>query len=235
MRLLFLLGVSVPLTAAMGGQSIRLRDQSDWWSLCNEKEPALNVDFVKKKFDVNNFKVLGLSLDSSRFDEIASKLGKAKVVERGGASFSRNQICYMSSGNSEPVHLIFEGAEGGIFTFYLFRGGADWNGSSFCVKSDQLSKPVVTGTGLRLGLSRSEVEAILGKPDSAEGDRIAYSREFECEMTQEEFEKSDRACGAPPSKNEARGKLVSFDVTLQIEARFKNGEMNYFFVSTAGS
>jgi hypothetical protein len=225
-----ILGIS--LSAASSSQTLRLEDRSDWWSLNNEKEPGLNVELLEKRFDTNNFKILGLSLEKLDFDKVAAKLGKAAVVQRGDASFSRSQACYVSGLGSDGIHLIFEGGEGGSSTVYIFRGGPDWKGSNLCARSNRVSAALTTGTGLRLGLSRPEVETILGKPDFVAGDRVAYCREFQKKATKEEFEKSRQEYPAHFSDKLAHEKFDFVPVTIQIEARFKNLELNYLFVST---
>jgi len=232
MKWLTMLFISISLCPSASGQTIEMQDHSDWWSLNNEKEPGLTVKLTEKKFDTDNFKILGLSLDTVEFDQVAAKLGKARKIHRGDASNSRDQACYVSVGDSEKVHLIFESGEGSSSTFYLLRGGADWNGSNLCVKSDAVTGDLTTGTGLRLGLSRTQVEDILGKPDSASGDRVAYSREFRRRATKEEFERSRREYPMQLSDKRAHEEFDFIPVTIQIEARFKNLEMNYLYVST---
>jgi hypothetical protein len=225
-----ILGIS--LGALFASQTLRLEDRSDWWSLNNEKEPGLNVELLEKRFDTNNFKILGLSLEKLDFDQVAAKLGKATVVQRGDASYSRSQACYVSGLGSDGIHVIFEAGEGGSSTVYIFRGGPDWRGSDLCVTSNRVSADLTTGTGLRLGLSRPEVETILGKPDFAVGDRVAYCREFQKKATEEEFAKSRQEYPTPLSDKVAHEKFDFVPVTIQIEARFKNLELNYLFVST---
>jgi hypothetical protein len=232
MKSLISLILGISLGALSSSQTLRLEDRSDWWSLNNEKEPGLNVELLEKRFDTNNFKILGLSLEKLDFDQVAAKLGKATVVQRGDASYSRSQACYVSGLGSDGIHLIFEGGEGESSTIYIFRGGPDWKGSDLCVRSNRVSANLTTGTGLRLGLSRPQVETILGKPDFAAGDRVAYCREFQKKVTAKEFERSRQEYPAPLSDKLAHEKFDFVPVTIQIEARFKNLELNYLFVST---
>lgn len=77
-----------------------------------------------------------------------------------------------------------------------------------------------------------QVEAILGKPASAKGDRVAYSREFHRRATQEEFERSRREYPESLSDELAHQKFDQVPVKMQIEATFKNLQMNYLVVST---
>jgi hypothetical protein len=232
MKAVALLLASIALCGDVRGQTIRMNDSSDWWSMYSEKEPGLPVELVHKNFDVKNFRVLGFSLTTLDFAQVAATLGKARIVDRGDASYSRSQVCYLSGQGSEPVHLIFEGGEGGSSSLYLFRGGPDWKGSNLCFKSDRVSPNLSTETGLRLGLSRVQVEAILGKSDAASGGRIAYCREFQRKATRKEFESSVKAYPGHLTDEEAHRQFDFVPVTIQIEARFNNLGLSYLYVST---
>jgi hypothetical protein len=173
-KTLRILVVEILICTNLNAQNFRLEDNSDWWSINREQYSGLPAKSRRNHFDTRNFKIHGLSLDTLDFSAVASIFGKASVVERGDASTGRSQICYVSNDSSEQIHMVFEFGEGQISTFYLFRGGVDWNGRDRCVNSRDVAAHLSTGTGLRLGLSRMQVEAILGRPDSVKGDGIAY-------------------------------------------------------------
>jgi len=177
-----------------------LEDSSDWWSMNNEKEPALPVQPIEKHFDGGHYNILGLSLDMVDSDKITAKLGKVTFVDHGDGANWRRQACYVSVGQSDRVYWVFEFAEGPSSAFDLFRGDANWNGNELCAKSKLVSKTVATTSSLKLGLSRSEVEAILGKPEATSGERIAYCRKFKRTTTRREFEKLRADYGAPSLK-----------------------------------
>jgi hypothetical protein len=83
-----------------------------------------------------------------------------------------------------------------------------------------------------LGLSRAEVEAILGKPDSAGGNRIAYCRDFKRKATREEFERLRHEDPNPTDKR--AHELYDFiEESIQIQADFTDQKLSYFFVSTS--
>jgi|SRR5665213_1737129 len=232
MKTLRIFAACISICTCSYAQTFRLRDNSDWWSISSEHSSGLVVTPISKQIDSRNFKILGLSLDTVDFDTVIAKLGKASIIDRGDASTGRSQICYVSNVGSEQVHLVFELSEGQVSTFYLFSGGADWNGRNRCVKSTKVTADLSTDAGLRLGLSRSQVEAILGKPDSVKGDRIAYLREFQRRATNEEFERSRREYPDSLSDKLAHEKFDQVAISMQIEANFKNLQMNYLVVST---
>jgi hypothetical protein len=220
------------LCGRLYGQSVRLKDSSDWWSTNNEHYSGLRVKTKEKSFDTRNFGVLGLSLDTLDFDKVVIKLGRASVVERGDASTGRSQLCYVSDVGSKKIHLVFELGEGQSSTFYLFRGGADWKGSDRCFKTNKVSMNLSTVTGLRLGLQRAQIEAILGKPDFASGNSIAYSRQFYRKATKEEFERSRREYPETLTDETAHQEFDLVNVTMQLEARFEDSRLYYIYIST---
>jgi hypothetical protein len=232
MKTFRLLTVWILISTNLNAQTFRLEDNSDWWSINREQDTGLPVKPLQKHFDTRNFKIFGLSLDTLDFDAVAAKFGKASVVERGDAATGRSQICYSSNEGSEQIHLVFEFGEGQSSTLYLFRRGADWNGSNHCVNSSDVTARLSTDTGLKLGLSRIRVEAILGKPDSVKGDRIAYWREFNRKTTKEEFERFRREYPETLSDQSAHEQFDQVPVTMQIEAKFKNLHLDYLVVST---
>jgi hypothetical protein len=116
-------------------------DNSDWWSSILGDSKTMHLKVQHRMPPPLNIQILGINLEGSRlgdFQDVITKLGQAEVTSRGDGAESRQQICYVSSGTSEKVHLIFESSE--IFTsFYVFSGGPQWTGSDRCVKSDLIS------------------------------------------------------------------------------------------------
>jgi hypothetical protein len=233
MRTALAIAICLFIGAGLYGQAtVRLEDSSDWWSVNNEHFPDATPGLQDKAFNTNNFRILGLSLDTVGVDSVASRLGSVQIVERGNASYSRSQLCYASKEGTEKIYLIFEFSVGQSAAFYLFRGGANWTGESLCARTSAVNENVSTGTGLKLGLSQSAVIAILGKPDYEMGDRMAYSRRFYRTATKQEFETARREYPEALSDEAAQTQFGTVPVTMQLEARFKNDRLTYLYVST---
>jgi hypothetical protein len=183
-------------------------DDSDSWSLTRDlTEP--NIEPEKRVPSVSNFSILDIRLaDNDDSAHIIAKLGKTTFVIRGDAATGRIQACYVSPGNSSTVHLIFEQGELD-YAFYLFSGGPNWHGSDLCRKSPLISSHLKTGSGLELGQTLSQVEAILGKPTAVWNDRWIYSGEVLVE----------------PALQGKTGD--SYYLDTEIEARFSNGRLTY--------
>src|SRR5271165_727837 len=87
--------LSVLLLLAFPGQSTRLEDKSDWWSLLNEDSSVPGVPPQNKDLDAANFQILGVVL-GNQLEQITAKLGRARSVQRGDGSTGREQVCYVS-------------------------------------------------------------------------------------------------------------------------------------------
>ena len=224
----------LPLLSVLGhAQGKYFHDSSDWWSLIRREEvPAeiVRVTPKDKPIDDASFEIAGVAIGGQQFVELARKLGKADEIQRGDAASGRRQVCYESAKGNPAVHLIFEfgEVEG---TFYLFQGGADWNGSKACAKSTLISKNLMTRSGLRLGIERSRVEAILGPPDAVRADRIFYSREVRRKTTQKEFEEMRKDYPAKLSEQEAHDQFDFVEENCFIELHFRNSRLVYLAVS----
>ncbi len=213
----------------LNAQTVRIKDNSDWWSLLNEKFDVPQLKVGNQDIKTDNFQIAGITLDT-QFNQIVAKLGKAVEVERGDASTGRHQLCYTSADSPGKMHLVFEFGEVESI-FYLFSGGADWKGSGLCAKTKQVSMSSRTASGLRLGLTETQVVAILGKPDMAEPNRLLYSREIEHKTTPEEFQHLRKDYPESLTDQEAHEKFDSYDVQIYIEARFSHSKLSYLAVS----
>lgn len=183
-------------------------DNSDWWSITRDPNGP-NIKPRKRVPSVSNFSILGIRLGGDdESAQIVAKLGKVEFVFRGDAASGRIQACYVSAGSSPAVHLIFEQGEVDD-AFYLFSGGPNWQRSDLCTKSELVSSRLKTGSGLALGETRSQVEAILGKPTAIRANRLMYAGEVLVKPL---------------------GHSDSYRLYTYIEARFTNARLTYLGV-----
>jgi hypothetical protein len=155
-------------------------DDSDWWSMLNPQQrnfhgagkPSTRV------VAATNMKILGLStLGKAPDDWLEQKFGKARQVARGDGGASRAQYCYRSTG-PENIYLISEAGEVEL-GFYLLADPRPWKGQELCIPSPLVTKNLATDSGLRLGLTRAQVKAILGNPVAETVDTFEYLFEIE--------------------------------------------------------
>jgi len=206
--------------------SIRLDDNSDWWSWIKQDLLPEGVKSQGREPADTNFQIAGLTLDSD-FEQIASRFGQASVVGRGDAATGRHQVCYVSySGN---VHLIFEFGEVDS-VIYLFEGGPNWNGSELCAVSRFVTVEMATTSGLRLGMSAKQLKVILGEPNVATPGKVIYYFEFKKKTSPQGLAQL-RKDNPNMSDEEFSKNFEWLDVTAYMEARLVRGRLNYLAIS----
>jgi len=229
LRYVFCACALVLMVPFFGQAQDRLRDDSDWWSVLRRDPSSPVVKPRDVAIPESNFELSGVVLGPKQFEQLATKFGKTEEIERGDASTGRNQVCYRSAAAGEPIHLVFEFGEVDEI-FYLFSGGANWSGSESCAKSKLIDQQLSTKSGLKLGLSRTQVEAILGPADMASGDRIYYSRVTKRKTTPEEFERMRKQYPEKLTDEQAHEEFDYFDLTVYIEVRFERSKLVYLVV-----
>lgn len=229
--------VSLVLVLVLGASaqtkqtSVAIHDNSDWWSITRDGGYAWSgIDDQAISTDKSNFEILGVSFKGGDpVRDLSARLGRTTNVVRGDAATARDQRCYVSARASSPVYLVLEADEVGS-TFYLFLKGADWNGSRYCSASTLINERLGTSSGLRIGITRGQIQAILGKPTTARGDRIAYIRSVRVKSAPAQLKKM-RAEYPQMSEADLQSNYAYYDENTYIEARFKNSRLIYLAIS----
>lgn len=232
--LLLLLGFppSGPATQ-MDNATVRLEDNSDWWSNSRSPEPGEEIKAEERELATSNFHVLGISLGDKMFDRATAKLGKTIIVERGDASTGRRQACYVSPSSEDKVHLIFEQGEVD-YTFYLFADGAAWEGADRCVQSNAISNHLATAAGIHLGQTPAEVVAILGKPTKRREGELLYSFSVRKKTSPEDL-KEARQRNPQMSDKDFEETYGYYNLGAGVVAKFKDSKLTYLAVSRVES
>ncbi|HEX3102992.1 MAG TPA: hypothetical protein VHQ22_00985 [Terriglobales bacterium] len=219
------------LTGQSQKKTVHLEDHSDWWSVLNESFQPPHSKRLDKDLPSENFEVMGVHLDyEPSFKSVESKFGQAVIVERGDGANGRDQICY-SSAQRPDTHLIFEKGELNL-VFYLIAGGKRWNGDNFCAKSAAVTSDVSTTSGLHLGMTRADLEQILGKPDFSANDKLIYFQELKKETSPTEL--AELRTKHPEMSAKDFHETYDFsNLNIYIEARFVGSKLTYLAASKA--
>lgn len=221
------------LPVAAYSQTVRLDDSSDWWSINRDDPGRPSAKASNHELKASNFEIAGITLGRGGSDAITTKLGMATSIERGDASTGRFQLCYYSSGRDGSVHLVFEFGEDESVV-YVFSGGKPWNGEKYCVLSKKPLNAFTTASGLRLGLSRPEVEKILGRPDAESPNSVVYSRQFKQKSTSQECAVLRKDYPENLSDEEAHKRFDYYPVEQYVLARFANSKLIHLAISISG-
>lgn len=223
--------------AASGGQrddnTVRLYDNSDWWSINRATDSGEEIATQERELGWRTLQILGIELGENMFDRAAARLGKATIIERGDASTGRHQVCYVSAATQAKVYLIFEKAEIGS-TFYLFTGGPAWEGADRCAESKAISNRLATTSGVHLGMSPSQLVAILGKPTKRHEGQLVYSFLTRKKTSPEDL-KEARERNPDMDEKDFHANYDYYDLGTGVEARFTNSKLTYLAVSKVES
>lgn len=214
-----------------------IKGSSDWWSILNDNFRAPAQSPENRSFASSNVKIAGESfreadlfdLGGDPFGPITASLGKAGIIQRGEAATGRSQICYTSAAHPGAMYLVFESGESEL-NFYVFDGGAPWKGSDRCTRSPFVSRSLATDSGMRLGMSATQAEAVLGKPTATSRSRLIYWGTT-LRKTPAEVLNKLRQRNPNMSPTDFQADFAQYDLTIYIEVRFSAGKMIYLAVS----
>lgn len=224
---------SQQVTSKPAQPTIRLEDNSDWWSLTKESASDEAIESQERELPSSNFRILGIDLDKGLKDRAMEKLGITTIVERGDASTGRYQLCYVSSDGTPKIYLIFETGEVND-AFYLFRGGTSWNGKDECSATKVVSSGLSTASGLHLGLTPSQVIAILGRPTNRRKGELGYAVHTRKKTSAAEL-KEWRKQQPELSDKEFKANYEFYDLSVGIVLKFVNSKLTYISISKSAT
>jgi hypothetical protein len=225
---LSILMAAAALSFSQSTNSLLVSDDSDWWSIIRKNDSAEVAKPQELDIPVSNFLVLGVKVGKDDLEGIQKKLGTARVVGRGDASTGRSQICYI--GANGQTYLLFEMGEV-QYAFYLFDHGPEWSGRDQCTRSKLVTSSLRTGSGLHLGQSQGDVQAILGKPTvRRRNDQWVYFKQIRKKSSAAEMKKA-REYYSNLSDKEFHENYDFYDLSVYIVAKFKDGRLVYLGVS----
>lgn len=156
-----------------------------------QKQPSSHVS--------RDLSLLGFTLEKNTLADVQNKLGPSTP---GGCSQeveASKMICYVSEGPIR-VKVFFEsGSSGGWSRLDGFKVVSEGVPTCHlqCKSTTAFSGDVQTSGGLKLGLTKTEVVALLGAPSKASGNRFTFEWWSKRPMTKAEIEKETQTFKAP--------------------------------------
>lgn len=143
--------------------------------------PACETDGESKNSKV---RIDGVVLEKTTMDEILNAYGKAQeTVSKVEECCTQRAVCYLSP--SKNLAVEYGGWTSSNITSFRISNDKHVIGSMrSCAISSKLAQPISISTGLRLGMSKSDVVHLLGEPTrkfSTRDDEIEY--DFKCHPT----------------------------------------------------
>lgn len=155
-----------------------------------EEEPYCGTKGIKKvEVADEDLKILGLTVGHSTFKDVQRKLGPAKTERVSREEESDVSMCYVSPSDG-TVLVFYTGVMGGgedITWFAIWAPEAAFPHRSECSSSKRVSRVLTTASGIRLGLTRSELQTIAGTPTQTKPTLDKYDFLCRRKMTQDEI------------------------------------------------
>lgn len=162
--------------------------------------------------------ILGISIGTP-LSVVEAKLGPAKPLPTHGSASASNTICYSSS--DDGTILTFGAGPMGGFTnvteFALWSREGKFPNAQRCTPSKLISSVLATTSGIRLGLSETDLTSAIGKKPMSQ--QTAASYEFLCsvKMTTSEMNRMKATFGQSVSED------PYFDDYSYVKVRFAAG------------
>ncbi len=146
----------------------------------------LPEDYLDRVFDERHDRFLGfgpdgnqtLTVDESVHQDVTAVLGRATRLNLGG--YEERMLCYVSArpGDDSVVLFTLSKCPGNCVRVNEIQVRAkrrEVRVRDKCAETKGMHAGIATQSGLRLGLTRAEVEAILGPPQHVEGGMWFYA------------------------------------------------------------
>ena len=133
--------------------------------------------------------ILGLRIGRASLKDVQARLGTASIGRVSREEESDVSVCYVSPTDG-TVLVFYSGAMGGwenVTWFALWSREAAFPHAAQCAHSKLVSRDLAAQSGLRLGLTKQELETIAGKPTKIGHTSAKYEYLCRRTMTEEEI------------------------------------------------
>jgi hypothetical protein len=165
-----------------------------------------------KTLDESNFRILGLLIGDCTSREVYSKLGPG-IPFKDEVKVDVTQACYISDKDETLILFSFENSQcADVRLLSQKKKFYKWH---FCETSPLVSKYLATGSGIKLGMSKSRLKMILGAPQSESDENLTYVYEWKLKRNTKEV--TDGTVKATIRAEFSDTKLISFDVSKSMQ------------------
>lgn len=164
--------------------------------------------------------VFGFDIYESSMEEVQKKFGNSKTIKTGDAGSSNLSTCYLSSDGQ----TVLEFNEGEISLGYCIRKRISEDVKKCSPISHEFNLNNITIAGLKLGMEKSSVEKLLGKPTESSKNTAFYDYSRQEKFTEAEIK-------ATPQFS----KYSYYDLTLTLELEFTGSVLSGFCVRKFGT
>lgn len=141
-----------------------------------------------------HLKILGFTLGKSTLADVQAKLGKSSARRCSPKEEASKELCYQV--DNGQTTLVFEaGFSGGwkvLDGYKVIAGSSRLSCYRQCPKASQVTNDVETEGGLKLGLTREELLALIGHPEEIRGNKLTFEWQSRQAMTNDQKEAASK-------------------------------------------
>lgn len=156
-----------------------------------QSRPAPNVE--------RHLEILGFTLGKNTLAEVESKLGKSAVRKCSREEEASKEVCYLAG--EGQTRVVFEaGFSGGwkeLDGYKVIAGSLQRPCYRQCPRAAQVTGEVQTEGGLKLGLTREQLIALLGPPKQTRENKLSFQWQSRQAMTKEQQEAESKTFKSP--------------------------------------
>ena len=143
------------------------------------REPA-SAASMAKEIDAASYTILGLVIGQSAWHDVQSKFGFTLAFGDDNDPEAQ-QMCFVSDRDETLFLLKFKHNQ--LIQFQLQLNKNQFYKWHFCTKSPLVSKYTATASGIKLGMSKNDIKAILGPPAAESNNRLKYTSKIQLKKT----------------------------------------------------
>jgi outer membrane protein assembly factor BamE (lipoprotein component of BamABCDE complex) len=180
----------------------------------------------REKLGDQHLTLLGLTLGMHTLKDVEVRLGSTQILSR--KEHAPDQLCYISAEKGDETVIVFEaGPLGGweiLTAFRIISSKLSFKKTDQCRETSYISKRTQTKTGIRVGITREQLIAILGSPSKVIGNNFFFLFSVQRRMSEDEIRDMERRW--PDVR-----KNPYFDVSSSVHATFSNSELSSVCIS----
>ena len=169
--------------------------------------------------------ILGFTLGKSTLADVEAKLGKSAARKCSREEEASKEVCYLAG--KDQTRVVFEaGFSGGwkeLDGYKVIAGSLQRPCYRQCPRASQVTSDVQTEGGLKLGLTREQLIALLGPPKQTRGNKLSFQWQSRQAMTKEQQEAESKTFKSPV-------KDAYYDVQDTIEVTLADSKVVEFAV-----
>lgn len=174
----------------------------------------------------HDLRIMGFTLGKSTLADVQAKLGKSAVRKCSYEEEASSEVCYVSAARDQTKVVFEAGFSGGwkeLDGYKVIAGSVRQRCYRQCPRAAQVTRDLRTEGGLRLGMVREQLIALLGAPKQVRRNKLTFQWQSRRAMTKEQIEAEIRTFKSPLTD-------AYFDVLDTIEVTLADSKVVEFEV-----